>query len=425
MLIAKIVIGLLAAVLFFLFYSPMGSAVFYLVMRPLVQPYAAMGYTLGGSIPLAGLLPVILTVCAFANRLWRNKYAIFSRQLLPIYALLYFSTLSFLYTPSYVISLGHCLKIITAISLYILVFNAVKNDQDIDRLLWIYLLCTIVPMIFGYYQFITATGHAWKGAYYAGRRIDSLLMEYNAYGEFLCIAICAGLMLLFRKKSRKKRLIIGIIFISLLVSLILSLNRGSWICLFLALMLAAPFYRHRVKLSLLIGLSFLVLLAASPFIYQRFMELTVVTEFGTKNTLLGRISGWQALWPFIKQHPFAGNGIGAIELTVYREIGYAYVPHNDYIRLAAEGGIMTLLCYIWFHLENISGNILRHRYLLWQINYPLLVAIIYFTVLSFFQNIIYNVVVFPMFTGLLALGHKANKLAHLAAAANKGKHAVG
>ncbi len=425
MLLAKILVGVFATILLFLVFSPIGSAAFYLFTRPLVQPYASLGYTLAGAIPLTALLPVFLTVTAFANRLWYKGYSIFSRQLLPIYVLLYFATLSFLNTPSYVISFGHCLKIITAISLYILVFNAVKNDQDIDRLLWIYLLCTIVPMIYGYYQFITATGHAWKGAYYAGRRIDSLLMEYNAYGEFLCIAICAGLMLLFRKRSRKKRLIIGIIFISLLVSLILSLNRGSWICLFLALMLAAPFYRYRVKLPLLIGLSCLVLLAASPFIYQRFMELTVVTEFGTKNTLLGRISGWQALWPIIKQHPFAGNGIGAIELTVYRELGYAYVPHNDYIRLAAEGGIMTLLCYIWFHLENISGNILKNRYRLWRINYPLLVAIIYFAVLSFFQNIIYNVVVFPMFTGLLALGHKANKLAHLTAATKKGNHAVG
>jgi hypothetical protein len=412
MLIAKIVVGFFTTILLFLIPFPIGSVAFYLVARPLLQPYATLGHTLSGEVPLIGIPPLVLTVSVFANCLLRKVYSIYSRQLLPLYALLFFSVFSFYCTPSYAISLGHCLKIITAISLYILVFNAVKNDKDIDRLLWVYLLCTIIPMSYGYYQFITSTGHAWKGAYYAGRRIDSLLMEYNAYGEFLCIAICAGLMLVFRKKPQKKGLILGIIFISLVANLILSLNRGSWICLLGALMFATPFYRRKINLPMLFSLCFLVLIVASPIIYQRFMELTVVTEFGDGNTLLQRIVGWQTLLSIIKQHFFTGSGIGAIELTLYRETGLAYVPHNDYIRIFAEAGILALLCYIWFHVENIR-NIFRNRYRLWQINYPLLVAIIYFASLSFFQNIIYNVVVFPMLTGLLALGHKANKLAHV------------
>lgn len=419
MLFAQAVVGSLAAILLLLFFSPMGSVSWYLLTRPLIQPYASLGYSLAGSVPLSAVLPIILIAIAFTNRLWQANYIILTRHILPIYLLLYFSSLSFLTTPSYVLSLGHCLKICTAISLYILVYNSIKDDRSINRLLWIYLLCAIIPMLYGYYQFVTATGHAWKGAYYAGRRVDSLLMEYNAYGEFLCIAICAGLMLFFRSNSPRRRWLVGSFLLSLIASLVLSLNRGSWICLLAALLAAAPLYRKTINVPLLIGLCLLVLLAASPVLYQRFMELTVATEFGTKNTLGGRIAAWQSLFPLIGEHPLIGSGIGAIEPILTRTIGAAYAPHNDYIRLIIEGGILTFLAYIWFHLHNIVDNIFRDRYRLWQINYPLLVAIFYFASLSFFQNIIYNVVVFPMFTGLLALGHKADALARQAETATK------
>jgi len=413
-IIAQFIIGLSTILLLFFLFSPIYAATFYLLVRPLIQPYAHFGYALFGQVPLTALLPVILIASSLVNRVRRADYTIVNRQILPLYLMLYFSSLSFVNTPDLVLSLGHSLKIFTAISLYILVYNGIKNDLDLNRLLWVYMLCTIAPMIVGYYQFFTATGHAWKGPYYAGRRIDSLLMEYNAYGEFLCVAICSGLMLFFRSTSKRSKCIVGVLIFSLLANLVLSLNRGSWICLLAALLAAAPFYRKRIKISLLIGLCFLALLAASPIIYHRFMELSVVTEFGTRNTLHGRITGWLAILPLIEEHLLIGHGIGAIDITLERSTGTAYAPHNDYIRLLAEGGLFTFLAFVWFHLRNIAGCLLQDRYHRWQINYPLLVLIFYFASLSFFQNIIYNVVVFPMFAGLLALGHRAGQIAVLA-----------
>ena len=412
MIIGQAIIGGLAVILLALTFSPFGTAALYLFARPLVQPYAALGCTFAGVIPAAGVLSLIVCASALFSRLWRARYIIFTGQLLPLYLLLYFCTISLLHTPSHAISLAHALKIFTGIALFILILNAVKSEADIDRLLWIYLLSAVIPMIYGYYQFVTATGHAWKGPYYAGRRIDSLLMEYNAYGEFLCITICAALMLFFRQKTKKKRLIVGILFISLLINLLLAMNRGSWICLLFALMAAALFYRKKVSLPLLLGLSLTALLLASPVIYNRFMELTLQSEWGGRNTYLGRISAWKILMPVILNHPFTGNGIGAIQLITERELGRTIVPHNDYVRLLAEGGIFALLSYIWFHGANLYLYIVKYRYQAWQMNYPMLVAALYFVTLSFFQNIIQNVVVFPMFTGLLAMAFKANSIAY-------------
>lgn len=411
MLSSKIIVCLIA---FFLLLST-GSAWLmagtYLIARPLVQPFASLGYTLIGKIPIASLLSVILICYAFGMKLVRSNYTIITKQILPLYVLIYLSALSFVNTPDYFLSFGHCLKILTAIGLYVMLYNAVKNERDINRILWTYLFSTFIPMMYGYYQFVTETGHAWKGQYYAGRRIDSLLMEYNAYGEFLCIAMCAAMMLFFRYKKSKRRLIVGTIFISMLISLILSLNRGSWVSLYFSVIIAAMLFRRKISFFKVIGISILVLIAASPFIYQRFLELTIISEYGSANTLLGRINGWKELWPIFMKHPFLGNGIGVINITAEKNLGYSFYPHNDYLRIAAEGGSITLIGYIWFQAGNLLQNFFKEKKcLIWEINFPLTIAIVYFVFISFFQNIIYNVVVFPMFTGLLAIGHKANEM---------------
>jgi O-antigen ligase len=123
------------------------------------------------------------------------------------------------------------------------------------------------------------------------------------------------------------------------------------------------------------------------------------------------MNSWKELLKIILEHPIIGTGIGAIQQTLVKLKGYSYVPHNDYIRLAAESGIVALIFYVYFNFKNmiyfLKGS---NRYSNWQINYPISVSIIYFSSLSFFQNIVYNVIVFPMFTGLIALGQKAEIL---------------
>ena len=196
-LIACAVVGILSIFVAVFAFSPLWVTVSYLFIRPLVQPFASLGYVVFGFFPITAIFPIMVVVIAYALFFIKKRYSLINKETLSLYLLIYFSTVSILETPSYFLSTGHMVKLFSALGLYILAYNAVKSDQDINRLLWGYLICTVIPMLFGYYQFITNTGHTWKGAYYAGRRIDSLLMEYNAYGEFLCISICAGIMIFF------------------------------------------------------------------------------------------------------------------------------------------------------------------------------------------------------------------------------------
>jgi O-antigen ligase len=62
---------------------------------------------------------------------------------------------------------------------------------------------------------------------------------------------------------------------------------------------------------------------------------------------------WSATWQMIKAHPLAGVGFGGfwIGITRYHQASGAITPqqaHNDYLELAASGGLIGCALVIWF-----------------------------------------------------------------------------
>ena len=406
--IAKFISLFIAIIMGLLSLSPINIVVVYLFFRPIVQPYAYHKYTIINGVPLTAIFPVILIISAFLNSFVKEKYSLIYIRLIPLYLIIFFSTLSFYNTPGLAISIGGVLKLLTAIAIYMLVFNSIQTENDIRKILWIYVLCTIIPMSFGYYQYLTATGHAWKSQYYAGKRIDSFLGEWNAYGEFLCIGIAAILALLNMKLKKKWHHLLKLFLGSMIISLVLSLNRGSWVSLGIGIITATIVYWRRISIVKITAGIVLIMIMFGGIIFERFSELKQTNSVGmSKNTLENRIEGWKNLIPLIVNHPIAGNGLDASLIITKNSIGPSFAPHNDYLRMALELGIPAAILYfiflfgqVWFAL----GRFRQKEY--WQINFSLMILSVYFLIISVLQNIFTNQVVFPMFMGLLAIGHR-------------------
>jgi putative inorganic carbon (hco3(-)) transporter len=413
LIIARLITVVLSIFMLLFFFSPAAISMCYLIIRPVLQPFAYHEYTIFGDIPLTSIFSLIIIASAYFNGFFQRTQTIKHVKLVPLYLMLYFSIMSFFFTPSFSLSIGHLLKILTALAFYALIFNAIRDIHDRDRILWAYLLCAIVPMIFGFYQYITGTGHAWAGQFYSGKRIDSFLGEWNAYGEFLCICICATLMLLIGQQSRNIRILILTVLSFLVLSLILSLNRGSWISLLIGFVVASAVYHSRIKTGLVIAGIIVVFALFGGVIYERFAELHQLSQYGNpQDTLQGRMKGWGILIPFALERPFFGHGLGTSIITIKQRMNIAFAPHNDYLRLSVEIGIIGMLFYVFFlGAELWRGLKSSWDEYNWNLTYPLLIAVIYFIIISFFQNIIYNVTVFPMFLGLVALVHKSQIIA--------------
>lgn len=399
-------ISIAITVLMFCFsLNPLAFAGFYIFFRPSVQPFAYLKYPLWGTVPLTSLFALSLIIYTVVDCM-RNGFGFLKGNVVYLYVLCIFSSVSFVNTPDMSLSLGHLLKLLTAISMYLLVYNNVHMIADVKRVFTCYFLSALVPLAFGFYQYMTKTAHAWENGP-GGTRIDSVLGECNAYGEYLATLICVLIAASFLKKFQYPKWMLAVLSSAILLSFLLSQNRGSWISLVVGIAIATIWYRRHVHVTFVASLLILITLASSPIVVSRFLELHKKSEFGSHNTLQGRLDYHKKLFELVKKHPIVGYGLGT---AGYSSV-ITYPPHNDYLRIALESGLPGTLFYIFFLFKELFSHIQRVRTNTFGvIHYASFVLIIYFIILSFFQNIIYNVTVFPMILGLFAISEKLHFL---------------
>jgi len=402
----------ITSTMFVLYLFPLHLACFYLLMRPLVEPFSYWKNTFVSGVPVTGIFAVVLIGSVIYNFLALKRFRLIPRNMAPLYILLVLAGFSILNSLDQIMSIAHILKIVTAVALFLLVFNCVRSHDDARKVLRAFVIASILPMLYGYYQYFTGTGHAHAGAFYVGSRIDSFLYQWNAYGEFLSIEICAALMLFLQEKRRWIKIGLLMAICSMFVSLVLSLNRASWISLCFAAIISMAFYIRKMRVKwIIVGTVVFFFIFGSVFV-SRFEELQQRSVYGgQKNTLVQRAKLWERILPLIPEHPLIGHGMGTASVVSQRYLRTDMVPHNDYLRLALEAGIPAALLYIWFLLYELAANIRRtFNKKSWFINMPMLMAILYFIVMSFVQNIVYNVAVLPMFFALMATSRKWNIL---------------
>lgn len=311
---------------------------------------------------------------------------------------------SLLVTQNLGFSTAFYLRVISGIAAFILVAANVKNSGDLLFIFKAFALSSVIPMILGFYQYATDTGHMYASEFYAGERIDSVFMYYNAYGEYLAIMICLMIMRYTNKNWKKPGLLTHGLFFCVGLSFLMALNRGSWLSLIFGLLLAVFFYRGVIKIRWLILAGVMVLAVGGGMIAERFGELDEVNAMGyTRNTFQGRMDSWAYSLELLAMHPLTGIGPGTSALVSELRFGQGYDPHNDYMRVLIECGPISFVCYVFFIAINLLShfrlrNLLNVRFL----NFSMFAFVIYYTVISFVQNIITTATIFPLV--LICLG---------------------
>ena len=400
MIFIKIISILIMIIMGICAFHPLYFALFYNFFRPIVQPWAINHYALFPGGQITALFSLLFIAITMFLVILKKEYKLFPPNVLPLYLLLYFSICSFLNSTDIILSIANILKIFTGVAMYVLTYNAVKSPEDAKKVLWGLQISTIIPMLYGYYQYFTGTGSSYGGD--IANRVGSFFHQPNAMGEFICINLCASFLLLFIEKTRWKRIALFIIIGSMLVSLLLSLHRGSWIALSTAFIIAYfPFFK-KVKLRWYLISGLLIVITAMPIIINRFNQLSQINQWGqSRNTFSGRVDFWKILLKMVPEHPFVGYGIGITEKM------FPTIPHNDFIRLLFETGVFGVFFYIiyifveWFH--NIV-NIKKKE--CWYIYYSALVCTTYWIIISFAQNLIFSVSILPVFMMFLGVTRK-------------------
>ncbi|MEO5953110.1 MAG: O-antigen ligase family protein, partial [Chloroflexia bacterium] len=183
--------------------------------------------------------------------------------------------------------------------------------------------------------------------------------DANYYGQLLLVVVPIAMYLLFDSKTRLMRLI-GLACTGILtVAVIFTYSRGDAVALG-AIVVATVIFRRPNPLIIVGGLVALVL--SIPLLPANYMaRLTTVLDVAQGNqqtiygedSIRGRAGATQAAIEMFADHPFFGVGrenYPLYQLEYLNGTGFAKVakgipPHNLYLEVAAEHGLMGLIVF--------------------------------------------------------------------------------
>lgn len=388
----------------------MNTIIFYFMYRPLIEPFSIEAYKLVGGIPLTSVFAIAVIVYAGLVCIFRKDFTFFAPNSIIFYFLLLLSSFSFLNSPNIIFSIGFVFKILLAVSINNLAYSAIKKRGNAIKLLWGIVIASIGPMFVGFYEVVAVAGHVtYHGA---TSRATGGFGFPNMYGIYLALVFCALLMLLLQVNKKTTKRFLVIILVSILVSSVLALNRGTWISLSFSIFVSSIIYRRKINFRWLIIGGILISLVFSGLIAKRFMELKETTAAGmSKNTIEKRMNNWVAILRLVPNHPIIGHGVGNSNQVFFNTYKYHHEPHNDYLKLLFEIGFLGPFFYFIFIFRELFRELKRSTNLeSWYIHYPMLIGIIYFIIISFTQNIIHSVIVFPLFFCLLSISRKWDQI---------------
>lgn len=274
-------------------------------------------------------------------------------------------------------------KILQGVFIFFTFFECMRSPGRLKTFLIIFAVSNLLICFNGFYQYFV--GHEFiHGQPFDGNgRISSSFRQANDYATYL-VVVTAALFYLFLYISRvcrkapesggegdqllsfflawRTRGIIVILFVASLISLGLTYSRGAWIAFVLAIfLLGLKNWRVLIPSMLIVGI-FLFLFY--PKLNEKRDPITSFKAFANYNNRLGY---WSRSIHVIKDYPILGTGINTYSSVQWRyenEWGWGGYPHNSYLQMTAETGLIGLLSFLWllFVLYRNSFKNLKEMY---------------------------------------------------------------
>lgn len=341
--IIKIGIPMLCVLFAFTLVYPKIYFILFIILRPCLDLFAdrqIIGYFNSASI--ATILLIIIGGMMLVKednllKIKANKILYNSDKLFLLF--LVTCIFSFLNSRYLLISFTNMARMFSVLIIVNYVFVYFSKER-IKNLLLILFLSSIIPLYFGLSQYLFNTGNQATPGY---NRIFGTFVHPNVYAQYLIVIILALLYFLNTYKIRRIfRLVLYLFFFLLLFEINQTYARGAWIALVMSFMLFSLLSYKITKKFLFFLLVGFVLFINFPNIQDRFMDIGHSGPDQIMSSWDWRIMVWNQTENEIRNHPIIGNGLGMYEKS------FAFMAHNDYLRLTYETGVLGIGTYLLF-----------------------------------------------------------------------------
>lgn len=286
-------------------------------------------------------------------------------------AFLFVTGLGLLTSIDFASSLKEWSRFAGTLGIAIMVIAIVKTENLNRALLRLFTISALPPLILGYYQVLTGKGYYFEGA-------EGTLFAFRPQGTFGHPAILATFLAFIASlttiafimdyKFWPKPILLGFAIVSAGL-LVLTYARTEWIGALTAFAIIS-LLRYR-KLAIVLIVIGCILVLAVPSIQSR------ISGENSSESLNWRLSVWKAALTILKEPTWLGTGLDTSPILINKQLPTVFSPpHNDYLRITIEGGIVGLAVFFLLYL-----SLLAYGWKSYQTSKLLPVKVIGFTIL--------------------------------------------
>jgi O-antigen ligase len=240
-----------------------------------------------------------------------------------------------------------------------------KTGRWVRWVVALFLLSVVALALHGIYQY--ATDAPMLGSWVdpseigIGTRAYSVVTNPNVLGALLSMGLLISLGLALSSGLRGLwRLTGGLVAIIELVGLAVTFSRGAWLgsVLGIVAMLILAYRRYLVPAA---AVGVVAWFAAPRALVERLL-FAFGSTYIARSQANGRLYRWETSLGHIVAHPWFGVGFGTFGGTsAYMFDYWAIWTDNYYLQIAAEGGLLLLVFYLWMLLRVGKGLVKGHR----------------------------------------------------------------
>jgi putative inorganic carbon (hco3(-)) transporter len=309
-----------------------------LAMRAALDAFGGLGGGLGAAGAISVIFLCVGTIWLFAEPI--SQRVPVPTFVWPVAAFVGAGALSILVAKNQIGAIEDVIRFATLVVIVLVLNQLLTTERALKHLLVAVYVSLAIPALVAAYQVVTKSGYHVSASF---SRVRGTFDHPNPFSIYLTMLIVMGVALVLKVQRRSiKLLLLSAIGISG-TFLLLTYTRSAWIAT-LAGLLVVAFYQGK-RLVPIMGFAVVLVVLLVPSVAERFSDLsTETTQSGAAgNSLVWRFEYWkQALE--LSENPIVGAGLR----TVQASTDVSKEPHNDFIRVYVETGLIGLSAYLWF-----------------------------------------------------------------------------
>ncbi|WP_066495988.1 O-antigen ligase family protein [Abyssisolibacter fermentans] len=297
------------------------------------------------------LLAFIAVIFAF-DRMFINNHRIRKSHMdIPILLFIMMIIISTLLSTDINGSIRDLAIHIISICFMFTMINSIKNKQELNILITIFIMSAVLVSIYGLYQYKIGikADSAWVDVANnpdLKTRVYSIFGNPNILAEYLIMALPFSVALFWSSKNMLKKATFLVTTLILTITLVLTFSRGGWLGFAFGLFIFIIIVEKRLLLAAIpVGILSIFLMPAS--IFHRLMTITNLSD--SSNAY--RIKVWSITLDIIRDNWLTGVGFGYLPFkstfVKYIRTMNVYHSHNMYLETFSEMGILGILSLIF------------------------------------------------------------------------------